>query len=407
MSRIQHVCRGQEGAVFVQVGIALFVLMAFNVFVMDYGVLWVARGQAQNAADAGALAGAVARGFDDFDDPPHSSGFAAQAAAGVAQSNSVWRQPATPVVNFDCPAGVTGRCTTIAVYRNGEAGSTPLETLFGPILGVSSQGVRATATAITGNGNATPCLRPWAFADDWDENLDLAPSGREFSHYYDNGAQAGQQIPSPRDEYAPPSSTYAGRTTVSADFGERIVWEISGDALDRDVPITRELVVPLNLPGGRTFAENMAGCLGQPLALNQYLRVIPSIHPRDVVDGVEGVFAQDPAANYDYGNSRMMNSCAPGCAPVSPRLMAIALYDPQRFQLGRATNNWTQPSVGCPTNDPCIRVTNIIGFFVHRITAGGGYGPHGHFLRYPGAAVSTAPTFVDDGSWLVTTHLIR
>ena len=87
--------------------------------------------------------------------------------------------------------------------------------------------------------------------------------------------------------------------------------------------------------------------------------------------------------------------------------MAIALYDPQRFQLGRATNDWTQPDVGCPTNHPCIRVTNIIGFFVHRITAGGGFGPHGHFLRYPGATVSTAPTFVDDGSWLVTTHLIR
>ncbi len=70
MSRILHVHRSQEGAVFVQVGIALFVLMAFNVFVLDYGMLWVARGQAQNAADAGALAGAVARGFDDFDDPP-------------------------------------------------------------------------------------------------------------------------------------------------------------------------------------------------------------------------------------------------------------------------------------------------------------------------------------------------
>ena len=109
MSRMQHVYRAQEGAVFVQVGIALFVLMAFNVFVLDYGVLWVARGQAQNAADAGALAGAVARGFDDFDDPPHPSGFAALVAQGVAQANSVWRQPATPVVNFDCPAGVTGR----------------------------------------------------------------------------------------------------------------------------------------------------------------------------------------------------------------------------------------------------------------------------------------------------------
>lgn len=406
MSRIPHVYRAQEGAVFVQVGIALFVLMAFNVFVLDYGMLWVARGQAQNAADAGALAGAVARGFDEFDDPPHPSGFTSQIAQGVAQANNVWRQPATPVVNFDCPPGVTGRCTTISVYRNGENGSTPLGTLFGPILFVGSQRVRATATALTGNGNATPCLRPWAFADDWDENRDELPAGTEFSHYYDTGPQAGQLIPSPRDDYAAPGGLYAGRTTVSADFGERIVWQ-ADHALYPGTPITRELVVPLDLPGGRTFAQNMASCVGQPLALNQYLRVVDGLHPQEIVNAVGAVFAQDPGADYDYGASRIMDSCAPGCAPVSPRLMAIALYDPQRFQLGRATNDWTQPDVGCPTNEPCIRVTNIIGFFVHRITGAFGFGPHGHFMRYPGATVSTAPTFVDDGSWLVTTHLIR
>lgn len=153
----------------------------------------------------------------------------------------------------------------------------------------------------------------------------------------------------------------------------------------------------------------MAECVGQPLALNQTLRVVPSIHPRDVTDAIESLFAQDATADYDYGNSRVTNSCAPGCGPVSPRLMAVALYDPQRFQLGRALSppNWTHPDVGCPTNEPCIRVTNIIGFFVHRIGPGGGFGPHGHFLRYPGTTLSTAPTFTDDGSWLVTTHLIR
>ena len=210
-----------------QVGIALFVLMAFNVFVLDYGMLWVARGQAQNAADAGALAGAVARGFDDFDDPPHSvSGFAAVVARSVAQQNNVWQQSATPVVSFACPTGVTGHCTTVAVYRDGQNGSSPLETLFGPMLFVDSQRVRATATALTGSGNATPCLRPWAFADDWVENLDRDPPGREFSHYYDSGPQAGQLIPNPRDEYAAPNGGYAGLTTVSADFGERTVWEV-------------------------------------------------------------------------------------------------------------------------------------------------------------------------------------
>jgi hypothetical protein len=152
----------------------------------------------------------------------------------------------------------------------------------------------------------------------------------------------------------------------------------------------------------------MLGCVGQPIALNQQLRVDTTIHHRDVSRIIEDVFAQDAGADYDYGNSRITNSCAPGCAPVSPRLLAIALFDPRRFQLGRALNppNWTHPDVGCPTNEPCITVTNIIGFFIHRVGPGG-FGPHGHFLRYPGPSISTAPTFVDNGSWLVNTHLIR
>ena len=80
MTRRERTLRSEQGAVFVQVGISLFVLMAFNVFVLDYGMMWIGRRQAQNAADAGALAGAVARGYDDFDDPPASDGLAAESA---------------------------------------------------------------------------------------------------------------------------------------------------------------------------------------------------------------------------------------------------------------------------------------------------------------------------------------
>ena len=106
----------------------------------------------------------------------------------------------------------------------------------------------------------------------------LDPAGREFSHYYDSGPQAGQLIPNPRDEYAAPNGAYAGRTTVSADFGERTVWEAE-HALDTGIPITRELIVPLDLPGGQTFAQNMASCVGQPIELNQHLRVVERHSP--------------------------------------------------------------------------------------------------------------------------------
>ena len=41
------------------VALSLVTLIAFTTFVVDYGAMWVGRRQAQNAADAGALAGAV------------------------------------------------------------------------------------------------------------------------------------------------------------------------------------------------------------------------------------------------------------------------------------------------------------------------------------------------------------
>src|SRR6476646_5271241 len=81
----KHVQRGfgdEEGAILVQVAIAILVLTALATFVIDHGVLWVSRGQAQNAADAGALSGAIARAYDELTDPTAGNGTAYQSAMG-------------------------------------------------------------------------------------------------------------------------------------------------------------------------------------------------------------------------------------------------------------------------------------------------------------------------------------
>ena len=46
--------RDERGAVLVQTGIALIGLLAMGTLSVDYGMLWVARRQAQNSADAAA-----------------------------------------------------------------------------------------------------------------------------------------------------------------------------------------------------------------------------------------------------------------------------------------------------------------------------------------------------------------
>src|SRR6478672_5265330 len=150
--RVQQVMSDERGAVLVQVAIAILVLTAMATFVVDHGILWVSRGQAQNAADAGALSGAIARAYDELTDPPASNGKAYSSAIGAALANNVWTAAPTAQVSWTCPAGVAGSCVRVDVYRNGEFGSTPLPTIFGKLLNISSQGVRATATARVATG---------------------------------------------------------------------------------------------------------------------------------------------------------------------------------------------------------------------------------------------------------------
>src|ERR1043166_1987618 len=119
-------CR-ERGAILVHTAISILMLTAFTAFVVDYGVLWVARGQAQNAADAGALAGATALAFDDVTNPPsttvplHSATWAARGGAEEAGwpttaplADPVWSaqtgSSSAINVSFVCPAGFSGRC---------------------------------------------------------------------------------------------------------------------------------------------------------------------------------------------------------------------------------------------------------------------------------------------------------
>ena len=167
----------ERGAVLVQVAIAILVLTAMATFVVDNGLVWVSRGQAQNAADAGALSGAIARAYDELTSPPASNGKAFNSAMGAAQANKVWTAVPTAQVSWACPAGVTGSCVRVDVYRNGEFGSTPLPTIFAQVLNIPSQGVRATATAVAAVANqSSNCLRPWMIPDSWTENT--APSSK-------------------------------------------------------------------------------------------------------------------------------------------------------------------------------------------------------------------------------------
>jgi Putative Flp pilus-assembly TadE/G-like len=170
-----------RGAILIQTAIAIVVLTSMCAFVLDMGVVWLARGQAQNAADAGALAGATARVFDEPAAVPAPGGPTETSAVYTATQNRVFgKVPGVPAPTYECPESAYGGpspsgCVRVDVFMDGQQGPA-LPSFFANMFGVASQKVRATATAQAADANATDCLQPWAMPDYWVEEPITPPS---------------------------------------------------------------------------------------------------------------------------------------------------------------------------------------------------------------------------------------
>jgi hypothetical protein len=166
--------RGERGAILVQVAVLLIVLIGMTALVVDYGLLWVSRRQAQNAADAAALAGAIARAFDEPGDAdPAPDGTTVQNINAVVDRNGVAGERGSVngrTWSWACPPEwSSGRCVRVNVFRNGEESSPVLPVFFAQAFGVSLQGTRATATAITAPASFSNCLKPWLIPDKFED----------------------------------------------------------------------------------------------------------------------------------------------------------------------------------------------------------------------------------------------
>ncbi len=91
------------------------------------------------------------------------------------------------------PGAGTNTCVRVDVFRNQRAGGSPLPSIFGTLVGVVDQGVKATATAEVVYGNSTNCVKPFAIPDKWRRGADAAgwdPTD-SFERYVQNGNNAG------------------------------------------------------------------------------------------------------------------------------------------------------------------------------------------------------------------------
>ncbi len=401
---MQHVA-SERGAILINAALMLLVWFGVATFVVDYGAMWVSRHQAQNAADAAAMAAALARAYDDFDNPPNPAGQAVRYATQVAAANTVWGAAATTLITFSCPPDVVTppqRCVKADVYRNGENGSLPLPLWFGRTLGLTSQGVKATASAQVMIANGTDCLRPWAIPDAW---ISGAAPGADFRKYA-NGS--GALIPF-GDSYTPPDTTTTGS-------GFRFATSNSAhNDLGASLPLTfavapttvADLIVPgwvLPLDPGAGYVASVGACSSGTIEIGDQVAVSAT---RPTAGDFRGLYFADSGANWDPANDWVDNSCAPVCARFSPRLVAVAVFDTEVFQYRRAVADWTACPPGrtctpCPAGIACASIVNIVGLFINNAA-----GSSGTLSSYPGLVPSAAPKLSAGSSFLKAITLVR
>ncbi len=174
---------GERGATLIMVALSLAVLLGISALAIDLAAFYVARNEAQRAADAAALAGAkvfVETSCISLGTCSNSTfqGQATQRAETVGAQNTVFGQAAN-IQNSDVtfpPAPPQNPLITVTVQRTTARGNA-VPTFFARIFGKRTVDISAVATAEAYNpsGTSNPptyctgCIRPW-FVPNCDPN---------------------------------------------------------------------------------------------------------------------------------------------------------------------------------------------------------------------------------------------
>ena len=115
MTRLRRLRDDESGMSYVFIGLGLMAFLSASMLAIDVGMLMTSRNQAQNSADAGALAGATALVFNDWDDRS-PTGPAVTHAIDAATSNEVMGDDASvEVSDVEFPLDPFGQANRVKV----------------------------------------------------------------------------------------------------------------------------------------------------------------------------------------------------------------------------------------------------------------------------------------------------
>jgi hypothetical protein len=340
--------RDERGSMLIFAGLGLAAFMSATMLALDVGMYMVARTQAQAAADAGALAGAVALVYNDFDNRTAGGPAVQNAMAAAMSSANAVMKTSVSVLPADVTFPQIDRIR-VRVERSSARGN-PIMPFIAPMIGIDEVDLGAIATAEVIPANAATCLKPWAVPDKWDE--EQTPEWDEddtFERYYQNGPKKGQVIHPKPDIYVPitDENKYTGfrQNPLGSDWGRRIVLK-PGNPHDA---INASHFFPLALPGATGsdwYEENIPGCWPGVAEIGQMIDVEPGNMTGKTTAGTQALIDKDPAAYWD-NTKGVVSQFHP-----SPRIIVIPVFDPDVYDAGREHGRLD------------IQVANFVGFFI-------------------------------------------
>ena len=161
----RHLLADRGGAVLVLVAFGLVVFLGMAALAIDIGLLYVARSEAQRAADAAAHAGA---GFYQINRARPDAVEATRAfTVAFAENNDVRGQPVRLDGASDVDVLPDEGLVRVRVRRTDDGIDGPIPTLFARALGFREVEVSASAAAQIFAARAAGCMLPVALPDRW------------------------------------------------------------------------------------------------------------------------------------------------------------------------------------------------------------------------------------------------
>jgi hypothetical protein len=390
-----------RGAVLVYAAFAMIGLIAFATLVIDYGLLWTARRQAQNVADSAALAGAIALGYEAPSDWS-ASGLPVTSAVATAQGNRIFGDaPAAGIISGDISfpiaptgcsigsnaGGIVARfCVKADVHRSAARGNA-LPSIFGILLGLNGQEIRATAIARSMPANATDCVRPFAVPDLYQETAGSTDTYDPGDFYLGKGYTPFNSFGSETSG----SPLLVQYSTTHVNPGSFRFYDQTGTASSA-VEVQRSIRACSTVV--RRVGDNISSNVVSDPGFEPVLTMA-------MTDGINDIIGLDPNANWDgqriVGSCVLTHSCkqydgggdGPFDAPtatISLRVIVLPIFNPSH------------------TSDTTI--VNFAAFFVTRVNLGTGE-VEGVFVTHPGRVDPTAPTLPLEMAFLRSIQLVR